>query len=127
MMTTTSNNNNNHVFGHVAQGWEAVRSVFEQNLIDELDIGASLCVYYQGECVVNLCGGWKDRQTKKELYTPDTLQLVFSTSKGVIAAAAALCVEKGWLDYNAPVAQYWPEVAANEKQVEVIYELHMSI
>jgi CubicO group peptidase (beta-lactamase class C family) len=108
-------NNNTHAY--VAPNWESIRSVFEQNLVDELDIGASLCVYYQGECVVDLSGGWKDPQTKKEPYTSDTLQLVFSASKGVMAAAIALCVERGWLDYDAPVAKYWPEFAANGKQV----------
>ena len=115
MSSTTSNSNNVH--GQVASGWENVRSAFEQNLVNGLDIGASLCVYYRGECVVDLCGGWKDLQTKKKSYTSDTLQLVFSVSKGVMAAAIALCVERGWLDYDAPAAQYWPEFAANGKQV----------
>jgi len=115
------------VYGHVAHDWKSVRSVFEQNLIDELDIGASLCIYYRGECVVDLCGGWKDTQTKKEPYTSDTLQLVFSTSKGIIATAIALCVERGWIDYDAPVAQYWPEFASNGKQVEMIYEKNLLI
>lgn len=109
--------NNSHVYGRVACGWENVRAAFEQNLIDELDIGAGLCIYYRGKCVVDLCGGWKDVRTKVEPYTPDTLQLVYSTSKGIVAAAIALCVERGWLDYDAPVAQYWPEFAANGKQV----------
>jgi CubicO group peptidase (beta-lactamase class C family) len=121
-MSSALNNNNIHVYGHTAYGWESVRSVFEQNLIDELDIGASLCIYYRGECVVDLCGGWKDPQTKIEPYTPDTLQLVFSTSKGIIAAAIALCVDRGWLDYDAPIAQYWPEFASNGKQVEMLPE-----
>ena len=109
--------NNSYVYGSVEHGWESIRSVFEQNLIDELDIGVGLCIYYQGRCVVDLCGGWKDVQTKTIPYTPDTLQLVYSTSKGIVAAAVALCVDRGWLDYNAPVAQYWPEFAANGKQV----------
>ena len=114
-MSFTSSNNN--VFGHVASGWDSVRTVFEQNIIDGHDIGASLCIYHRGECVVNLTGGWKDAKSKKEPYTSDTLQLVFSVSKGITAAALALCVEKGWLDYQAPVAQYWPEFGVNGKQV----------
>ena len=117
-MTSTSNSNtNNHVHGYVAQGWERIRTAFEQNFIDQLDVGASLCIYHRGTCVVDLYGGWKDTETKKEPYTFDTLQLVFSTSKGVMAAAIALCVERGWLQYDHPVARYWPEFAANGKQV----------
>ena len=117
MLSMLNNNNNKHVYGDVARGWESVRSVFEQNLIDGLDIGAGLCVYHRGQCVVDLCGGWKDVQTKKEPYTPETLQLVFSTTKGVAAAAVAICVDRGWLDYDITVAQYWPEFASNGKQV----------
>lgn len=112
--------NNNHVFGGVTCGWESIRAVFEQNFIDGLDIGASLCIYHRGQCVVDLSGGWKGEQTKKEPYTPDTLQIVFSTSKGIVAAAIALCVDRGWLDYDAPVAQYWPEFASNGKQVQIL-------
>jgi CubicO group peptidase (beta-lactamase class C family) len=110
--------NNNNVYGYVAKNWENVRSTFEQNFIDGLDLGASLSVYYRGECVVDLYGGWKDIQTKKEPYTPDSLQIVFSTSKGILSAAVALCVERGWLDYNEPVAKYWPEFGANGKEVK---------
>lgn len=116
-MSLLGNNNDNNIVGHVATGWESVRTVFEQNLIDGLDLGASLCIYYRGECVVNLTGGWKDVKSKKEPYTPETLQAVFSVTKGIIAAAVALCVEKGWLDYEAPVAKYWPEFGVNGKQV----------
>ncbi|UJR36823.1 hypothetical protein I4U23_029536 [Adineta vaga] len=117
-MLSTPNHNNSmkHVYGHITPGWENVRSVFEQNLTDGSDIGAGLCIYHRGKCVVDLSGGWKDVETKKEPYTLDTLQLVFSTSKGIIAAAVALCVERKWLDYDLPVAQYWPEFAANGKQ-----------
>ncbi|CAF1264376.1 unnamed protein product [Adineta steineri] len=112
-MSSTANNNNVH--GIVAPAWENVRAVFEQNIIDELDLGASLCVYHRGQCVVDLSGGWKDVEKTKP-YTPETLQIVYSTSKGVIAAAVALCVDKGWLDYDAPVAKYWPEFAAEGKE-----------
>lgn len=112
-----SSNNNNNINGHVESGWESVKTVFEQNFIDGLDIGAGLCVYYRGKCVINLTGGWQETKTKKEPYTSETLQLVFSVSKGVMAAALARCVENGWLDYQATVAQYWPEFAANDKQV----------
>lgn len=108
----------NHVRGHVVPGWEDVRVVFEQNIANGSDIGASLCVYHRGACVVNLVGGWKDASMGKEAYTLDTMQLVYSTSKGILAAAVALCVERNWLRYDAPIVQYWPEFAAQEKQVQ---------
>ncbi|CAF1937797.1 unnamed protein product [Rotaria magnacalcarata] len=116
MCSMISNSDINNIHGFVAPGWENVRCVFEQNIVEGLDTGASVCVYHQGQCVVNLYGGWKDVERNKEPYTPDTLQLVFSVSKGIMSAAIALCVERGWLDYDKPVARYWPEFAANGKQ-----------
>jgi CubicO group peptidase (beta-lactamase class C family) len=110
--------NNNNVCGYVAKNWESVRSVFEQNLIDGLDLGASLSVYYRGDCVVDLYGGWRDIQTKKEPYASNSLQVIFSTSKGILGAAVALCVERGWLDYDELVTKYWPEFGTNGKEVE---------
>ncbi len=111
-MSTTTN-----ISGYVAPNWEDVRRAFEENLIDGLDIGASLSIYYCGKCVVDLYGGWKDFERTNEPYTSDTLQVIFSSSKGVIAAAIALCVEKGWLDYDTPIARYWPEFSVNGKEV----------
>ena len=117
MSSTTIDNNVNNIQGFTEAGWESVREAFEQNFTEGLDIGASFSVYHQGRCVVDLYGGWKDRLTKKDPYTPDTLQLVYSVSKGVMGVAIALCVDRGWLDYDAPVVQYWPEFAAHGKEV----------
>ncbi|CAF1134928.1 unnamed protein product [Rotaria sordida] len=119
-MSSTVNDNNVH--GIVAPAWESVRAIFEQNLVDGLDLGASLCVYHRGQCVIDLSGGWKDKEKTKS-YTPETLQVVYSTSKGVIAAAVALCVDRGWLDYDAPVAKYWPEFADNGKEDITVAEV----
>ncbi|CAF1433885.1 unnamed protein product [Adineta ricciae] len=116
-------NNDVNIHGYVAPGWEIVRTVFEQNFIDGLDIGASVCVYHRGQCVIDLSGGWKDVQHREEPYTSQTLQLVFSATKGVTAAAIALCVDRGWLDYDEPVAKYWPEFGENGKENITVGEL----
>jgi CubicO group peptidase (beta-lactamase class C family) len=42
--------------------------------------------------------------------------LVFSTTKGLVAIAAALCVQKGLLDYSELVTKYWPEYGQNVKE-----------
>ncbi|CAF3721154.1 unnamed protein product, partial [Rotaria sordida] len=92
---------------------------------DGLDIGASLYIYYREECVVYLYSDWKDTQTKKQSYTSDTIQLVFSTSKRILATVIALCVKRGWLDYDALIAEYWSEFASSGKQVEFICEIYL--
>jgi CubicO group peptidase (beta-lactamase class C family) len=104
------------IVGTVAPGWEAVRDAFAANWSYDgaEEVGAGVAIYHQGHKVVDLAGGWSD-QARTQPYTDDTLQLVFSTTKGIVAIAVAMCVQRGLLEYNAPVSKYWPEFAANGK------------
>ncbi len=94
------------VHGFCAPGWEGVQDAFTANIESGGEIGAAYAVHHDGRLVVDLWGG---------TYRPDTLQLVFSTTKGWTAALANLLVERGELDIDAPVASYWPEFAAEGK------------
>ncbi|MGH9074656.1 MAG: serine hydrolase domain-containing protein [Acidimicrobiales bacterium] len=96
--------------GTTAPGFEAVREEFAANFTERGDQGAALCVYRHGVPVVDLWGGTADPATGRR-YTEDTLQLVFSATKGATAACANLLIERGLLDPSAPVAEYWPEFA----------------
>ena len=98
----------------VAPGWEPVREVFLANLASGQDRGAGVSVVHRGRCVVDLMGGHRDKVGEVP-YGPDTLQLVFSTTKGIVSIAVAMCVERGLLDYTEPVARYWPEFAPHGK------------
>jgi CubicO group peptidase (beta-lactamase class C family) len=100
--------------GTVAKGYEAVRDAFADNFDKHGDVGASVCVYRSGEVVVDLSGGVADLATGRR-YDADTLQLVFSTTKGMSAICAHMLVDRGKLDLDSPVARYWPEFAANGK------------
>lgn len=85
-----------------------VRRAFAANFIEHGEVGASLCVIQHGRTVVDLWGG---RDAHGRPYTADTLQLVFSATKGIAALCASLLVELGLLDPARPVAYYWPEFA----------------
>ncbi len=100
--------------GAVEPGFEGVAEAFARNFVDHGDIGAATAVYVGGRKVVDLWGGIADRDTGAP-YTDDTLQLVFSTTKGATAACANLLAQRGDLDVDAPVAQYWPEFKAAGK------------
>ena len=71
-------------------------------------------MYVGGRKVVDLWGGVADRDAGTP-YTEDSLQLVFSTTKGATAACANLLAQRGELDIDAPVAEYWPEFKAHGK------------
>jgi CubicO group peptidase (beta-lactamase class C family) len=62
-----------------------------------------VAIYQRGEKVVDLVGGFFDEE-RTVPYNESTLQLVFSTTKGIVAIALAMCVERGWLRYDDRVA-----------------------
>jgi len=100
--------------GDVAPGFEPVRDVLAASLAAGGDVGASLCVHVGGEKVVDVWGGAFNRDGSGT-YGPDTLQLVYSTTKGMTAVCIGILVDRGVLDYDAAVATYWPEFAAAGK------------
>lgn len=102
------------IYGEVASGFEPVRAAFMENFTRHGDLGAAVCVYRNGWPVVDLWGGVADAETGGP-WTRDTLQLVYSATKGATATMAHMLVQRGALDLDAPVAKYWPEFAANGK------------
>lgn len=74
--------------------------------------GAALVVYFQGQKVVDIHTG---KKSATENWQSDTLSVCYSTGKGVLSTLAHILVSGGFLDYDTPVAQYWPEFAQNGK------------
>jgi CubicO group peptidase (beta-lactamase class C family) len=99
------------IHGFVAPGFERVRDVFERNFTDDIEVGASFCAVRDGETVVDLWGGWVDRAHTRP-WRDDTLVNVYSTTKGLASIAFATLVDEGLIDYDAPVADLWPELRA---------------
>lgn len=110
------------VNGRFAPEFEPVYAQFVENFRAGKEVGAACAVYYQGECVVDLWGGYQDVRQRK-LWREDTLALVFSSSKGVAALCLAMAHARGWFDYDAPVSDYWPEFAQNGKGSITIRQL----
>jgi CubicO group peptidase (beta-lactamase class C family) len=75
--------------------------------------GAAACVYHHGVCVMDLWGGLRDAEG--QAWQRDTMSPSFSTTKGVASTVVHVLVDRGLLDYEAPVARYWPEFAQNGK------------
>jgi CubicO group peptidase (beta-lactamase class C family) len=101
--------------GSVEPGFEGVAEAFRSNFTEHGDVGAGTAVYVGGRKVVDLWGGQADPATGRP-YEEDTLQLVFSSTKGATALCANLLAQRGQLDVDAPVATYWPEFKAAGKE-----------
>jgi CubicO group peptidase (beta-lactamase class C family) len=75
--------------------------------------GAAVCVYHRGVCVADLWGGYIDAGGTR--WRRDTMAPSFSTTKGVAATLVHVMADRGLLDYDVPVATYWPEFAQSGK------------
>jgi CubicO group peptidase (beta-lactamase class C family) len=103
------------VYGEVAPGFERVKDAFAANFEINDEVGAACSVYHRGKKVVDLWGGVADEQSGRP-WAEDSIVLVASSTKGATAICANLLAQRGELDVDAPVAQYWPEFAAAGKQ-----------
>ena len=100
--------------GFVQDKFAGAKAAFEANFESGADVGASFCATKDGETVVDLWGGWADAE-KTRPWTRDTIVNVYSTTKTMTFLCALILADRGELDFDAPVAKYWPEFAANGK------------
>ncbi|MFD4879841.1 serine hydrolase domain-containing protein [Streptomyces sp. NPDC058420] len=110
------------VNGLVAEGFEPVREAFAANFEVRGDRGAAVTVYRHGHRVVDLWAGTKDVDGTAP-WEQGTAQIVRSATKGVAAAALLLLAQRGELDLDAPVGEYWPEYKAAGKEHTLVWHL----
>src|SRR5574342_1386757 len=108
--------------GHVSTGFEAVRDAFAENFSRRHELGGACCVYHNGEKVVDLWGGARNKATG-EPWQEDTMVLVYSSTKGLAAMTLAVAHSRGWLDYEERVCSYWPEFAQHGKDKITVRQL----
>jgi CubicO group peptidase (beta-lactamase class C family) len=84
--------------------------------------GGALAVYLHGEPVVDVWTGYADRRGT-EYWTADTGAMVWSVTKGMASTVIHRLADRGLLDYDVPVAQYWSDFAANGKSDITVREV----
>ena len=98
--------------GRTVEGFDGVRAAFAE-VVAAHPGGASLALYRDGHEVVSLWGG--SNITTGQEFTEDSLVMTASCTKGITTMCALMLADGGRLDIDAPVAEYWPEFAANGK------------
>jgi CubicO group peptidase (beta-lactamase class C family) len=96
-----------------------VRAAFERNFRERGEIGAAVCVYKDGKKVIDLWGGYKDR-ARQEPWDKDTIVIMNSVAKSMSALCTHILIDRGKIDFDAPVAKYWPEFAQAGKDKVLI-------
>ena len=109
----------------LVEGWcepafAKVREAFATNLAVGDDLGASVAVYQNGRCVLDLTGG---STASGAPYPRDALHVLYSSTKGVTSLCLMQLVESGQLRLDAPVADYWPEFATRGKEAITVRQL----
>ena len=108
--------------GTVDDGFGKVADAFQQNFAEHGELGAAFALYVDGVPRVDIWAGVADATTGRA-WANDTLQLVFSTTKGAAAICVARLVEAGKISYDEPVATYWPEFGAAGKDAVTVAEM----
>ena len=103
------------VQGFCDETYLPVREAFEENFRRGLEVGASLCVTKGGESVVDLWAGHADENQTRP-WEEDTIVIVYSLTKIMVALCGLMLVDRGLIDLDAPVAKYWPEFAEGGKE-----------
>lgn len=105
-MIDNSKNNMNHKFQ------QHLQQLLADLQLDDAPVGGTLVVYQAGNCIAQASIGMAQADM---LWQPTTLSLNFSTGKGVLATLVHVLVSQRLLDYDTPIANYWPAFAANGK------------
>lgn len=103
------------IHGFCDERFNSIKELLEENLKSGSDVGASFAMTIKGEFVVDIWGGHADA-ARTIPWDQDTLVHVFSSTKVMTALCTLMLVDRGLLDLDAPVADYWPEFAQAGKQ-----------
>ena len=95
--------------------FQKVKDLFDDLHKSDREIGSSFAVYKDGESLVDIWGGFKDKNQKLP-WERDTLATVWSTTKGIAALTIAYAFENGLIEYEEKVSKYWPEFGVNGKE-----------
>jgi CubicO group peptidase (beta-lactamase class C family) len=108
--------------GTIAPGFDGVRAAFERILAEGGETGGAFAAMVGGELVADLWGGVADPATGRP-WGERTPAVIFSGTKGVVATALLMLVERGELDLGSRVADVWPEFAAAGKAAITVAQL----
>jgi CubicO group peptidase (beta-lactamase class C family) len=112
-------NSDRNVTGYADDGFGVIADEFSKGFSKRGETGAALAVVLDGRLVVDLWGGTSDARSGARWHS-DTLNVIFSCTKGLLAICALNLVAEGRLDLDAPVSTYWPEFAGAGKAQVVV-------
>ena len=112
------------VKGYCDSKFKEIEDILRDSIESGYEIGASVAVSYNKEMIVDLHGGFKD-ESKNIAWDKDTIVNTYSVTKGVTAICIAMLIDRGQLDVNKKVSDYWPEYGCNGKENTKVIDLSL--
>ena len=100
------------VFGYCDFNYIPVRNHLEQMLKNGIEENAQLCVYVEGECVLDLYA----KSQKSSKYSPESNQLLFGSGMVIESILVGMLVDQGLIKLTDKITKYWPQFANNGKE-----------
>lgn len=97
--------------GTVLDRFKPLKDVFVDNFTRHHETGAAICVYHNGQLVVNLYGNNKHTSPWQANHRVS----VMSCSKAMLAICIHKLAANRQIELDAPICRYWPEFAKHNK------------
>lgn len=92
--------------------FKALVEAFKENFLHHGETGAAIAVYQKGELVVNAYGS---HRSPNGIWRQEDRVCTMSACKAPLAFCIHLLVERGVLNLDAYITEYWPEFASHGK------------
>jgi len=100
--------------GYCEEKYNPVKKIFEDYFLKNQEIGASFAVYKEGKPLIDLWGGFQNKENKK--WEENTIVNVFSTTKGIYEIIVSVLIDQNILDLEKPVSYYWDAFKQSNKK-----------
>jgi CubicO group peptidase (beta-lactamase class C family) len=100
--------------GFCEEKYDSVKKIFESYFLKQEEIGASFAIYKEGKPLIDLHGGFKDKNNKN--WEENTIVNVFSATKGIYEIIVSILIDQHILDLEKPVSYYWDAFKQSNKR-----------
>ena len=104
------------------QRLEQIAELFAENFTSFGELGASLCIWRHDEPVINLAGGYCDREANQQ-WTSKTPVLIWSATKGLASACLIHAAWANGIRLDRKVTDFWPEYGENAKAETTLLQI----
>ena len=100
--------------GYCEEKYNPVKKIFESYFLKQEEIGASFAIYKEGKPLIDLHGGFKNKNNKN--WEENTIANVFSATKGIYEIIVSILIDQNILDLEKPVSYYWDAFKQSNKR-----------